>query len=644
MPMPFLKSRKPKPAAAQKPARKRRKLTGRLAVLVSLLAVTMSIFQLYTAAAGLLPPLQQRSIHLLFVLALVFLLYPATPKSPLDRPSALDWFLMVVAVAGNLYPYLRYVSLAKSGGIYIASDYVFGALTILLVFEAARRVVGWPLVILAGLCLVYAFIGPWIPGPLGHSGFTLTRVIEQMYLTTEGVYGQILGVSATYIFLFVLFGAFLSVTGVSAFFNDLATALAGRTRGGPAKVAVISSALMGTVSGSTSANVVTTGTFTIPLMKKTGYQPYFAGAVEAAASCGGQIMPPIMGSAAYIMADTLGVSYLKIMAAAFVPAVLYFLSVGSGVHWRAWRLGIAGIKETPSLLKVLRERGYLFLPLVAIIYLLVSGYNALYAAFWGIIVTMITSFVRRESRINLRRLLEALQGGALSALSVAMACAIVGVVIGVFTLTGAVLTMAGAVMKLSGGILPLTMLLTMIVAMLMGMGVPTTACYVLTSAVAAPALVQMGVEPLAAHMFVFYYGCLATITPPVAVGAYTAAGLAGSDPNETGWQAVKLAGAGFLVPFIFVYSPVLLMINATPWSIAQAAVTGSIGVIALSIAFEGFYHAPLSVLERFWLLAAALLLVVPGTFTDLMGLGLVAAFYVLERRREVQRAHLETVA
>ncbi|MGI6132422.1 MAG: TRAP transporter permease, partial [Bacillota bacterium] len=289
--------RKPQPSS-----NKKRSMTGHLKLLVSVIAITMSLFQLYTAAAGLLPPLQQRSAHLLFVLVLVFLLYPACRKSSTSKPGVLDWVLVALSLVSNAYLFWRYPSLARSGGLYVAADYIMGGIAMLVVFEASRRVLGWPLVILAAACLVYAFVGRWVPGPLGHCGFTLNRVLQQMYLTTEGVYGQILGVSATYIFLFVTFGAFLSATGVSNFFNDFAAAIAGKTRGGPAKIAVISSALVGTVSGSTSANVVTTGTFTIPLMKRSGYESYFAAAVEAAASCGGQIMPPIMGSAAYIMA------------------------------------------------------------------------------------------------------------------------------------------------------------------------------------------------------------------------------------------------------------------------------------------------------------------------------------------------------
>lgn len=627
--------RKPQPSS-----NKKRSMTGHLKLLVSVIAITMSLFQLYTAAAGLLPPLQQRSAHLLFVLVLVFLLYPACRKSSTSKPGVLDWVLVALSLVSNAYLFWRYPSLARSGGLYVAADYIMGGIAMLVVFEASRRVLGWPLVILAAACLVYAFVGRWVPGPLGHCGFTLNRVLQQMYLTTEGVYGQILGVSATYIFLFVTFGAFLSATGVSNFFNDFAAAIAGKTRGGPAKIAVISSALVGTVSGSTSANVVTTGTFTIPLMKRSGYESYFAAAVEAAASCGGQIMPPIMGSAAYIMADALGISYVQVLKSALIPALLYFLSVGAGVHWRAWRLGLSGMSETPDLRTVIRERGYLFLPLVAVIWLLISGYNPLRAAFWGIVITIATSFVRKESRIDLRRLLKALESGALSAVSVAMACAIVGVVVGVFTLTGAVLTMAGAVVEMSHGILWLTLILTMVVAILLGMGVPTTACYVLTSAVAAPALTRLGVSRLAAHMFVFYFGCLATITPPVAVGAYTAAGLAGSDPNKTGWQAMKLAGAGFLVPFIFALSPALLMLDAAPLAILQACVTGAIGVIALSIALEGYYHFQLRAIERIALFVAAIALVIPGTITDVVGLGLVAVFYISSRRRESQASKI----
>lgn len=605
---------------------KRRQFKGSIKVFVTAIAIIMSSFHLYTAAFGTLGPIQQRSVHLGFVLTLIFLLYPATKRSPMDRPSIIDWIFIFLSIAATGNIYFRYKTLALSGGLYTETDIFFGILTLIVVFEAARRTIGYALPILSSIFFIYAFVGRYIPGPLMHSGFSLKRVIQHLYLTTEGIFGQILGVSSTYIYLFILFGAFLAATGMSEFFNDLALSLAGHTRGGPAKVSVLSSAFMGTISGSTSANVVTTGSFTIPLMKKTGYQSHFAGGIEAAASAGGQIMPPVMGAAAFIIADSLGMPFVQVLGAALVPAILYFSGVWTIVHLRASKMGIEGLpkNQLPNLRNVILSRGHLIIPIIGIIYMLLKGYNALYAAFWGIILAVGSSLLRKETRINLKLLLQAMEKGALNAVPVAIACAIIGVVIGVTSLTGAVLALGSAVLKLSGGYLFTTLLLTMVVAIIMGMGLPTTACYVLTSAVAAPALMRLNVLPIAAHLFVFYFGILSTITPPVAVGAYAAAGIAGSDPSKTGWAAVKLAIAGFIIPYMFVYSPDLLILpGATLAKIIPVAITAIVGVIALGATAEGFFWGPLNLLQRLLLLIGALLLIKSGLYTDILGLCLV---------------------
>lgn len=605
---------------------KRRQFKGSIKVFVTVIAIIMSSFHLYTAAFGTLGPIQQRSVHLGFVLTLIFLLYPATKRSPMDRPSIIDWIFIFLSIAATGNIYFRYKALALSGGLYTQTDIFFGILTLIVVFEAARRTIGYALPILSSIFFIYAFVGRYIPGPLMHSGFSLRRVVQHLYLTTEGIFGQILGVSSTYIYLFILFGAFLAATGMSEFFNDLALSLAGHTRGGPAKVSVLSSAFMGTISGSTSANVVTTGSFTIPLMKKTGYQAHFTGGIEAAASAGGQIMPPVMGAAAFIIADSLGMPFVQVLGAALVPAILYFSGVWTIVHLRASKMGIEGLpkNQLPNLRNVILSRGHLIIPIIGIIYMLLKGYNALYAAFWGIILAVGSSLLRKETRINLKLLLQAMEKGALNAVPVAIACAIIGVVIGVTSLTGAVLALGSAVLKLSGGYLFTTLLLTMLVAIIMGMGLPTTACYVLTSAVAAPALMRLNVLPIAAHLFVFYFGILSTITPPVAVGAYAAAGIAGSDPSKTGWAAVKLAIAGFIIPYMFVYSPDLLILpGASIAKIIPVAITALVGVIALGATAEGFFWGPLNFLQRLLLLIGALLLIKSGLYTDILGLCLV---------------------
>lgn len=605
---------------------KRRAFTGVMKKVITGLALIMSLFHLYTAAFGLLMPIQQRSLHLAFVLTLVFLLYPATKKSNYSKPTVFDWSLVALSIIATANISYRFLDLAESGGRYIPSDIYFGILLMLLVIEAARRTMGYILPVMSIIFVIYGFIGQYVPGPLMHSGFSYKRIVQHLYLTTEGIFGQILGVSATYIFMFILFGAFLTATGMGEFFNDFAMSVAGSKKGGPAKVSVLSSAFMGTINGSTSANVVTTGSFTIPLMKRMGYSATFAGAVEAAASSGGQIMPPVMGAAAFIIADTLAMPYVDLLAAAFIPAVLYFAGIWVMVHLRASKLGLEGLpkEQLPSLKKVLLSRGHLIVPIMAIVYMLVKGYNALYAAFWGIVLSVVVSALNKETRLNFKTLVSALEKGALSAIPVAAACAIIGIVIGITSLTGAALTMGSAVLKLSGGNMFFTLVLTMFVAIIMGMGLPSTAAYVMTSAVAAPALIKIGILPLSAHLFVFYFGIMSTITPPVAVGAYAAAGIAGTNPNETGWTAIKLALAGFIVPFCFAYSPGMLIISSNPWYlVAYNATTAFIGVVALGSAIEGYFYQPMVLYERIMVFAGAFLLIYSGLVTDVIGVGLL---------------------
>ncbi|MBN2286309.1 MAG: TRAP transporter permease [Tissierellales bacterium] len=609
---------------------KKRQLSGTVKSMVAVIAIVMSVFHLYTAAFRALGPIQQRSIHLIFVLTLIFIIYPASSKSPQNKPSIFDWILIALSFAsiGNII--IRFRQLALTGGLYIQTDIIFGVITIILIVEAARRTIGYALPLLSAIFILYAFLGRYVPGPLMHSGFSLNRIIQHLYMTTEGVFGQILGVSSTYIYMFILFGAFLSATGMSSFFNDLALSIAGHAKGGPAKVSVLSSGLMGSISGSTSANVVTTGSFTIPLMIKTGYKDYFASGIEAAASAGGQIMPPVMGAAAFIISDSLAIPFVQVLAAALIPAILYYIGVWAIVHLRASKMGIEGIPkaELPKTKDVILSQGHLFIPLIGIIYMLVSGYNALYAAVWGIILAVLSSLIKKETRINIPLLMEALKKGALNAVPVAIACAIIGIVIGVTSLTGAILALASAILKLSGGYLFTTLILTMIVSIIMGMGLPTTACYVLTSAVAAPALIRLGVAPLGAHMFVFYFGILSTITPPVAVGSYAAAGISGADPAKTGWAGMKLAIAGFIIPFMFIYSPDLLITpDSTILKIIPVFVTSVIGVVALGAAVEGYFIKSMSMVLRPILMLGAILLILSGTMTDLVGFGLVFGIF-----------------
>jgi TRAP transporter 4TM/12TM fusion protein len=470
---------------------------------------------------------------------------------------------------------------------------------------------------------------------MSHRGYDVKRIATHMWFTTEGILGVPLGVSANFIFLFILFGAFLMATGIMEFFMDLAYAVAGWASGGPAKIAVITSAFEGTVSGSSVANTVGSGSFTIPLMKRLGYKPEFAGAVEAAASTGGQIMPPIMGAAAFLMAEFISQPYIEIAKAAVIPALLYFTGVFVVVHLEAKKCGLKGLSRDrlPSLVKVMKERSYLILPLVGIIYFLLEGATPMRAAMSGLGLCVLVGMIRRETRLNVKKLLDTLESGARSALGVAVACATAGIIVGVVTLTGLGLKMGDGLIAIAGGMLLPTLFFTMITSLLLGMGAPTTANYVITSTVAAPALIKLGTPLIAAHMFVFYFGIVADITPPVALAAMAGAAIAKSDPMKTGVNATKLAIAAFLVPYVFVFSPGLLMIDATFLGIVQMLTTSITGMIGVGAAVEGWYWTRMAWWERVVALAAGLLLIDPGTVTDIAGMVLMGLLTFFQYRK-----------
>jgi TRAP transporter 4TM/12TM fusion protein len=618
----------------------RRNLSGKLGILITCVTVFLALFHLYTSIFGLLPAMRQRSFHITFVLFLVFLLYPATKHSSMDKPTLPDWICAVVAAVCTFYVFVMYEQIASRAGMYTTYELYLGAATILLIFEAARRVLGYALPIFCACFLLFAYYGRSMPGPFRHFGLSVPRIVEELYLTTDGLFGLVAGVSATYIFLFILFGAFLSSTGTSAFFNDISMALTGHKKGGPAKIAVVSSALMGTISGSTSANVATTGAFTIPLMKKIGYPAYYAGAVEAAASTGGQIMPPVLGSAAFIIADSIGIPYIKVISAAVVPALLYFWGIWCCLSLEASKLNLRGLEKStlPKASAVLLKSGYKALPLFVIVYFLVMGYNPLYSACWGIGASVVLSFVRREDRLNLKALIATLEDGSKSALSVAVACTLVGVVIGVMGATGIALRIGDTILGYTEGKLMPTLVMTMGIALLLGMGMPTTASYVMAGAVAAPALILIGCKPLDVHFFVFFFAVLSSVTPPVCVGAYTAAGIAGASPNKTAVAALKMALSGFIVPFVFIYSPELLLPNVRHWpSFIQALITALAGVFILSAAIEGYLLDKMSFPERIAAFGAALGMIIPGWKSDLVGIATLAALYLIAKYRVAPR-------
>ncbi len=618
-----------------------RRLAGKAAFIVSAIAIVFTLFQLYTASVGLLPARLQRAVHLGFVLVLAFLLYPPRRNRGTKRVPWFDVVLAALSVAVIGYLVVNHKALIDRSGAFLPQDIAVGVLGLLLVLEACRRVVGIPILVIALIFISYAYLGPYMPGFLNHRGYKPERIVGHLFFTTEGVLGIPLGVSATFIFLFILFGAFLEKTGIGRFFIDLADSVAGFAAGGPAKVAVITSALEGTVSGSSVSNTVGSGSFTIPMMKRLGYKPEFAAAVEAAASTGGQLMPPIMGAAAFLMAETLGIPYLDVAKAAIIPALLYFSGVFITVHLEAKKLGLRGIPkaELPTLLSVLKDRGHLILPLVAIVYFLAEGSTPTRAALYGIVFSVVASVIRKSTRMSFKDFVGALEQAGRGVVGVAIACAVAGIIVGVVTLTGLGLKMASGLVDMAGGIKILTLFFTMIASLVLGMGVPTTANYLITATITAPAVVALGVPMLAAHMFTFYFGIVADITPPVALAAYAGSAIAKSNPLKTGLQATKIAIAAFIIPYIFVFNPTMLLIDATPLLVIQMIFTSLVGMVAIGAAMEGWLFGRANVLERLLFLVGGLMMIDPSGMTDLLGFAVLAVPTVLQilrygRRRE----------
>ena len=720
---------------------------------INAIAIGMSLFHLYTAFFGELAGLIQRAIHLGFAMFLLYIF--VAPKKGMKKIGWYDYIFAVLGAISSFYIVLFYHDIIYRAGNPNLWDIIMGVILIALVLEGARRVGGIWFFLIIAFFLAYTFI-PGMPGILGHRSYQFKTVISHMYIEGNGIYTTPIAVSATFVFMFILFGAFLEFTGVGNLFIELALALAGWSVGGPAKVAVIASGLMGTISGSSVANVVGTGSFTIPLMKSIGYPPYFAGAVEAAASTGGQIMPPVMGAAAFIMAEFLELPYRDIMIAAILPAVLYYLAVGIMVHYEAKRLGLKGIsrENLPSAWKILKEKWILFLPIVGIVYMLLKNYTPTFTAAWGIVIGVVAIYLVKEERklvkaifgilmvlvlaaiyiyglpqvegkvhlfgmvmqrttltkwLNIfgfftifiapllssapvkefKRLLDTLAGGARSAVGVALACAGAGIVIGSVTLTGLGGKLTTSLINIASSwaagihsVLPfisqdgtklfLTMFFTMIASIILGMGLPTTAKYVVLATMAVPAMVNLGVFPLAAHLFVLYFGVIADLTPPVALAAYAGAGIAGADPNKTGWTAVKLALAGFILPFMFAYNPFLLFIDpvkttmsvggnlisyadylqqlregakffavkigkivflSDPIKVLQVFITGLLGAYALGLAAEGYESDYLTWWERLLFVAAAFLMIDPTLITDIIGIAILVVTFFIHRMR-----------
>lgn len=607
---------------------------------IATIAIFYSVFHLFITFNPL-PELIQRSAHVAIGLVLIFLLYPARSNTSRQQVSWSDWIFAFASLSTFLYLLVEYQNIMTTrGGIPNTLDIVFSILAVILVVEGARRVIGWMLPILGLIFLAYPFIShfSWIPDRLLTRSYSVSDIFGQLYLKTEGLYSSAIGASVTFIFLFILFGAFLAKSGMGKLFNDLAMALAGHKQGGPAKVAVISSGFMGSINGTAVANVVGTGSFTIPLMKKIGYHKNFAGAVEASASVGGQILPPVMGASAFIMAETTGVSYGTIALAALLPALLYYLGVIAQVHFRAGKDNLKGVPKAdlPRVKEVLKERGHLLIPIIALVFFLFQSIPVGYAAVYTILLTIVVAAFKKSTRMGFKEILEALEDGAKQSLSVMAACAVVGIIIGVVSLTSFGSVMTSSIMSIGAGSLFLTLFFTMIASMILGMGLPSIPAYIITATMAAPALANFDIPTLVAHMFVFYFGLFANITPPVALAAFAGAGIAGGDPMRTGFQALKLSLAGFIVPFLFVYNPAMLMIDTTnvavnarefafpAWTtIISICVTSIIGILALGAAVEGYFKTILPWFWRIFLGVGALCMIIPETMTDIIGIIMV---------------------
>lgn len=613
-----------------------RTYTGPMGTAITILLCIWTAFQIY-CTVGPISAINLRAVHCIFLLVFTFLLYPTYKKEKRTRKAPPVWDLALIALSIGAFGYLilNYTRIAQSGGRTNGLELVIAGAALLLSFEAARRASG-NLAVLAAIFLAYNWFGQFLPGRLGHNGFTLKRVLVTQFWGTQGLLGTGIGVSATYIFLFVVFGAFLKYSGFSKFINDFSLTLVGQTPGGPAKVAVLASALMGMINGSAIANVATTGTITIPLMKRTGYKKEFAGAVEAVASTGGQFCPPIMGAVGFVMAEFLNLNYTSVMLAAIVPALLYYLGLLFAVHFEARRLGLSGLSKEniPDAMKVVKEQGHLVIPLAVLIVLMFMGYTPLYAAVIAIVATVAASWLRKDTRMTWDKIVAATVEGAKGAVSVGVCCVIIGVIIGTVTLTSLGLNMGYLILSVVENTnIYVTGLLVMIMSTILGMGVPGVAAYVIVQAVAVPVLIKINVLPISAHMFCLIYACLSNITPPVAMSSYVAAGIAGSNQTKTGLLSVRLGLVGFLIPFFFLDNPILL-IGADPTATIAGSLwamfTACVGTVALVGGLEGWFLRKSNWLERLVLIAVAPLMLYPGSLTDVVGFGVLAAVILFQ--------------
>ncbi|MEM6762190.1 MAG: TRAP transporter permease, partial [Pseudomonadota bacterium] len=614
--------------SAKEPQSDTRTLTGLWAKVFIVVAVISSLFHLYTGGYRPLPAMEQRPVHLAFILFLGFLIYPTIRGRNQGNPNLFDVALAIAGAVSAGYLAWNYLNIVMRGGFPTTTDIVMGTIFCLVILEAARRTIGLFLVILSLIFIGYLFFGPWMPGALAHGGFGYERIIRQMYMSTEGIFGVAIGVSATYVYLFILFGAFLQKSGTTTFFTNLAFAAAGQSPGGPAKVGIMASGMMGMIQGSSAANVASTGVFTIPLMKRLGFKGYFAAAVEAVASCGGQFLPPVMGASAFIMAEYLQVSYSYVALGAIIPAVLYYGAVYLQVHLRAKKLGMEGLprERLPKVKAVVLSHGHLVLPIFLLIGMLILGFTALFAAFFSILAVIFVSAARKHTRMSLADIVDALVIGARNSTSTAIACAAVGFIVGSVALSGVGLILTQSILTLADGSLLPALLLAAAASLFLSFGLPTTSVYIITATLVAPSLTEMGVAPLVAHLFCYYWGGVSAITPPVALAAYVGAGIANASVMKSGFTAMRLGMAAYIVPFVFVYWPdLVLWQEAGVLGLLVAIGCGILTVIAMAAIGERYLFRALS-LPKVVLLGASIVLVLyPSIWATLLAVAIVAS-------------------
>jgi TRAP transporter 4TM/12TM fusion protein len=616
-----------------------RELKGPLNTAVFIVGLAMSFFHIYVLTIRAIDPWYFRTMHVVFAGVLIFALVPGWKKAPKDRLHLIDYLFVLLVVSPAAYIFVEFDEwIFRVGVVPNQWDLFFSALFVIAVVEMTRRATGWTLAILSGLFILYGHFGNYMPGLFYHRGYSWSRMITYLF-SLDGILSLPVLASAHYIFLFVLFGAFIEASGAGKFFVDLARCATGRLRGGPGKVSIVSSAFIGTASGSSVANVVVDGVFNIPMMKHAGFKAHIAGAIEAMNSAGGQIVPPVMGAGAFLMAEILGIPYAKVALAAIIPAGLYYFAAYWMIDFYSARAGLWGMKreDIPIFRKIMVEKGYLLVSLVVLaVALMVFMYSPYRSAMLAIITLIIVSWIRKETRLGLKSIVETLAKGARGSIEIAATCAAAGIIVGVLTQTGLGMKFAMIIINYSGGSLILALIFTMVIAIILGMGMPTTAAYAISASVLAPALIQLKVPAIASHLFIFYFACLSALTPPVALAAYAAAAIARAKAWDVGWASMRFALAGFIIPYMFVYGPPMVLIGSAT-EITIAIITGLVGTMLLAAAVQGWLLKAASWMERGILLLAALLLIKPGWITDLIGLVLlilVAGFQLIIRRRQ----------